>query len=583
MPQIFDLVIRNGTIVDGSGGDPFVGNVAVTGGKISAVGTFAGSGKEEIDARGRIVTPGFVDIHTHYDGHATWANRLQPSSQHGVTTVVAGNCGVGFAPCRAEDRERLVKLMEGVEDIPEAVMSAGLPWSWESFPEYLDLLESRQFDMDIATQVPHAPLRVFVMGERAAEKDPATADDIARMSALAREAIEAGALGFSTSRSLNHKASDGTVTYSYAAASDELVGIARGVAESGKGVLQIISDFDDVDEEFGIIRRMTRESRRPISLSLMQMPHVPDRWRQVLDRIEAARAEGDAIKAQVCGRPVGVMMGLDFSRHPFMVCKSYQQIAHLEGEERLAVLREPERRARILAEYAEFSDTDPFALLSAFARMYEFGEVPNYEPDPSESLHARAAREGKAPAEIAYELLVDRDNVIYIPAANFSGNSLDAIRTMLSHEASILGLGDGGAHCGMICDASLPTYMLARWVKHQDAPDDTEGMPIEQVVKALTRDTADAVGLGDRGQIKMGMRADLNVIDMDRIGLLRPEAVADLPEGAKRLGQRATGYEATIVAGIVTYREGEPTGALPGRLVRGSRNVLQDEARAEAA
>ncbi|MEZ5735425.1 MAG: amidohydrolase family protein [Novosphingobium sp.] len=574
MAAEYDLVIRNGTIVDGTGAQRFSGDVTVADGLIAAVGKVDAAGKEEIDARDRIVTPGFVDIHTHYDGHATWTNRLDPSSQHGVTTVLTGNCGVGFAPCHEADRERLIKLMEGVEDIPEAVMSAGLPWSWESFPDYLDLLDSRRFDVDIATQIPHAPLRVYVMGERAADKDPATGDDIARMGALAREAIDAGALGFSTSRSLNHRASDGTITYSYAAASEELAGIACGMAASGRGVLQFISDFDDVDEEFSIVRRMARESGRPLSLSLIQMPHVPDRWRMVLDRIEQARAEGETIRAQVCGRPIGVMMALDFSRNPFMMCKSYCEVADLDDEARLAALRDPERRSRILAEFADYRDEEPFALRSDFGRMYELGEVPDYEPRPEDSLQARAEREGRDPADLAYEVLVDRNGVIYVPAANYSNNSLDAVRTMLAHPASILGLGDGGAHCSLLCDASMTTHMLTRWVKPDGAADDSEGMPLEQVVKALTTDTADAVGLGDRGQIGIGMRADLNIIDLANLGLMKPEAFADLPNGAKRLGQRATGYDATIVAGQVTYRKGEPTGALPGRLVRGSRPRL---------
>lgn len=573
MASEFDLVIRNAYVVDGTGGEPFSGDVAVRGGRIAAVGEVAGMGREEIDARHRIVTPGFVDIHTHYDGHATWTDRLEPSSLHGVTTVVTGNCGVGFAPCRAGDRERLVRLMEGVEDIPEAVMSAGLPWNWQSFPDYLALLARRCFDVDVATQIPHAPLRVFVMGERAAEKAPATLADIAAMRALAREAIEAGALGFSTSRSLNHRASDGTVTYSYAAASGELAGIARGVADAGRGVLQFISDFDDLDAEFAIVRRMVRESGRPLSLSLTQFPHCPDRWRDVLDRIEAARAEGADIRAQVCGRPIGVMMALDFSRHPFIACRSYREVAHLDLPARLVALRDPQRRDRILREYAEFSDTGPFALLSDFARMYELDDPPDYEPAADASLAARATREGGTPAALAYAILVDRAGVIYIPATNYVGNSLAAVREMLAHPATVPGLGDGGAHCGMICDASMTTHMLARWVKSEGAADDGERMSLARVVRSLTADTAGAVGLNDRGIIARGMRADLNVIDMDRIGLSRPEAVADLPNGARRLGQRATGYDATIVAGVPTYRGGEPTGALPGRLVRGGRRL----------
>lgn len=569
MSQEFDLVIRNGTIVDGTGGEPFVGDVAISAGSIVAVGSFAGTGAEEIDAHDRIVTPGFVDIHTHYDGHATWTNRLEPSSQHGVTTVVTGNCGVGFAPCRAEDRDRLIRLMEGVEDIPEAVMSAGLPWTWQSFPEYLDTLAGRKFDIDIATQIPHAPLRVFVMGERAVEREPATKDDVTAMRSLVQEALEAGALGFSTSRSVNHRASDGSVTPSYGAMSDELAGIAQGLAESGKGVLQFISDFDEIEPEFDIVRRMSDESGRPLSLSLLQMPHAPDRWRKVLDRIEAARADGSEIRAQVCGRPIGVMMAMDFSRNPFVLSASFREVGNLDPEARRTVLRNPERHRRILEEFAAAHDHEPFGLLSRFDNMYELDEIPNYEPIPSESIGARAAATGIEPAALAYEVLIEREGVIYIPAANYSGNNLDPIREMLAHPASVLGLGDGGAHCGLICDASLPTYMLARWTARDDAQDH-DRMSLQRVVKALTADTAETVGLRDRGRIAPGMRADLNIIDLERIALYRPEAIADLPNGAKRLGQKAEGYDATIVAGIVTYRNGVATGALPGRLVRGA-------------
>lgn len=572
MTAQFDLVVRGGTIVDGTGAPRFKGDVAVKDGVIAAVGTFEGTGREEIDATGRIVTPGFVDIHTHYDGHATWTDRILPSAQHGVTTVLAGNCGVGFAPCKPQDRDRLMALMEGVEDIPEPVMSAGLPWNWESFPEYLDSIDGRAFDVDIATQVPHAPLRVFVMGERAAERDPATPEDIAEMARLAREAIEAGALGFSTSRTINHKANDGTLTPTYVAASDELAGIARGVAESGKGVLQFISDFDDMDSEFGIVERMVAESGRPLSLSLLQSPRHPDNWRDLLGKVEEARAGGAPIRAQIAGRPVGLIVGFEFSRHPFLACPSYQEVAQLSPDERLAALRDPARKARILAEVADADDEMSMMLSNRFGGMYEMTDDPDYEPSKDDSIEARAAREGKSPVELAYDILVDGSGVIYAPAANYLDNSLVPIRTMMAHESTTFGLGDGGAHCSFICDASLPTYYLKRWVAPDGVENDPEGrMPLEVIVRKLTTDTADLVGLGDRGQIKVGLRGDLNVIDMDNVMLLKPESIGDLPNGAKRLHQRAQGYDATIVAGQVTYRKGEPTGALPGRLVRGSR------------
>jgi N-acyl-D-aspartate/D-glutamate deacylase len=572
MTAQYDLVVRGGTIVDGTGAPRFRGDVAVKDGVIVAVGTVDGAGREEIDATGRIVTPGFVDIHTHYDGHATWTDRMLPSAQHGVTTVLAGNCGVGFAPCKPQDRDRLMALMEGVEDIPEPVMSAGLPWNWESFPEYLDSIADNAFDIDIATQVPHAPLRVYVMGERAAERDPATPEDIAQMARLAREAVEAGALGFSTSRTINHKANDGTLTPSYAAASDELAGIARELGQAGLGVLQFISDFDDIDSEFGIVERMVAESGRPLSLSLLQSPRHPDNWRDVLGKVEEARATGAPIRAQIAGRPVGLIVGLPFSRHPFITCPSYQEVAHLDLPERLVALRDPARRARILAEFAALDDDISAMFSRRFDGMYEMTDDPDYEPSLDDSVAARAAREGRSAVELAYDVLVDGSGVIYAPAANYLGNSLVPIRTMMAHESTTFGLGDGGAHCGFICDASLPTYYLKRWVAPDGVADDPEGrMPLETIIRKLTTDTADLVGLGDRGQIRVGLRADLNVIDLDNVMLMKPESIGDLPNGARRLHQRAQGYDCTIVAGVVTYRGGQPTGALPGRLVRGAR------------
>jgi N-acyl-D-amino-acid deacylase len=571
MAEEYDLVIRGGTIVDGSGGERFDGDVAILDGRIAAVGEVNGKGAEEIDAKNRIVTPGFVDIHTHYDGHATWTNRLEPSSQHGVTTVLCGNCGVGFAPCKEEDRDRLMSLMEGVEDIPEPVMSAGIPWTWQSFPEYLDALDTRRLDMDIATQVPHAPLRVFVMGERAAAREHATQQDIAEMGRLAREAIGAGALGFSTSRTLNHRANDGTLTYSYDAESDELAGIAKAVGEGGRGVLQLISDFDDVDGEFGIVRRMQVESDRPLSFTLLQMPNAPDRWREVLGRLEQAREAGENIRGQVCGRPPGVMLALDFSRNPFSDCPSYKELAGLSDADKLAALRDPARRERILTEFGNLDDDSPFALSGRFGSMYELGEVPDYEPKAQDSLEARARRQSRSPAELAYEVLVDRNGVIYIPATNFMDNTNSVMKEMINHPATILGLGDGGAHCGLLCDASMTTYYLVRWAKTARGGDDPDRLPLEQVIRMLTSETADAVGLGDRGLIRAGSRADLNVIDIDNIGLSRPVAISNLPNGARMIGQGSSGYDATICAGEITYRMGEPTGALPGRLVRGAR------------
>jgi N-acyl-D-aspartate/D-glutamate deacylase len=569
MTASYDLVIRGGKIVDGTGKPAFSGDVAVKDGKIAAVGKIDGSGAKEIDAAGRIVTPGFVDVHTHYDGHVTWTNRLYPSSKHGVTTVLMGNCGVGFAPCKPEDRQKLVYLMEGVEDIPEVVMTAGLPWNWESFPDYLDTLAVRQFDMDVATQVPHAPLRVFVMGDRAVAKEPATADDIARMRELAREAIEAGALGFSTSRSLNHKATDGTVTPTYGSAGDELAGIAQGLKQAGKGVLQLISDWDDPEQEIGIIRRMMAESGRPLATTVIQMHGVPDRWRDTLGRIEQASNEGFQIKAQVCGRPIGVFMGLGFARNPFMHAPAYKEIADLPPAERAAEMRKPDRRAAILSQVPGDMDWMEVVFLTKFDNMYEFDES-GYEPTADMSIASRAAATGVDPFAYAYDVISkgDGDVVLYVPGANFMGNQVDAPEEMITHKDTIWALGDGGAHCSLICDASLQTYYLERWAEENGGP-----LPIERVIKGMTSDTARSVGLEDRGVIAPGYRADLNIIDLARSKVGRPEMIHDLPTGATRLHQGAGGYDATIVAGEVTYRDGEPTGALPGRLIRGAQHA----------
>ncbi|MHB1583268.1 MAG: N-acyl-D-amino-acid deacylase family protein [Acidimicrobiales bacterium] len=560
-----DLAVRGGRLVDGTGSPCSGADVGVAGDRIVAVGEVPGEAAVELDAAGMLVTPGFVDLHTHYDGQATWASSLGPSSEHGVTTVVTGNCGVGFAPCRPEDRRRLVQLMEGVEDIPEAVMAAGLPWDWESFPEFLDRLGERRFDIDVAVQLAHAPLRLFAMGGRALTRQPATPDDVVAMRRLAGEALEAGALGFSTSRSLNHKAVDGSLIPSYHAAGDELAGIAGALADTGTGVLQLISDFDDVDAEFAIIRRMAEESGRPVSVTVLQFDHAPDRWRQVLDRIEAAAAEGLAIRGQVCGRPVGLMMGLTFSRHPFMGTDAYREVACLPLPERLAALRTAGRRQAILQQFPGRLPGSA-ALLTTFTSMFPFEDAASYEAGAGDSVAARAEAAGCEPAAWAYDHLTagDGTGVLYVPVANYSDRTTEVIEAMLASDATILGLGDGGAHCGLICDASLPTYMLERW---SDIGRGT--IPVQEVVKWLTADTADAVGLLDRGVVAPGRRADLNVIDAAGLGLAPPEMVHDLPDGGGRIRQAAGGYVATVVAGRVTRRHGAPTGELPGRLVRG--------------
>jgi len=462
--QDCDLVIRGAAILDGTGRPEFEADVAVSDGKIVDVGVggSARRGREEIDARGLHLTPGFVDIHTHFDGQATWSNRLNPSSHHGATTVVMGNCGVGIAPCRPTDHDVLIHFMEGVEDIPEVVLTAGIPWGWESFPDYLDFLAGRAFDVDVAAYLPHAPLRVFAMGQRGADREPATAADIAAMARLAREAVEAGAIGFSTSRTLNHRSSERRLMPNVTAAENELTAIAAALGEVGKGVLQVISDLDEPVGDFGMLRRLVERSGRPLSLSLIQFPNAPTRWSQVLGLIEQAHAEGLPIKAQVIGRPIGLLMGLAISRNPFSLCPSYQAIAHLDVPARLRALREPEFRVRLLQEYPVAMETGASSIYAWLDSIYPMSEPPNYEPQPQDSIAARAHAKGLDPVEYAYDLLIENDGtaIFYNPSINYSNNSIAAAETMIRHPDTLFGLGDGGAHMGMICDASVSTYML---------------------------------------------------------------------------------------------------------------------------
>lgn len=567
MPSRYDLVLRNGMVFDGSGKPRFTADIAIHDGKFAAIGRFDGSGAEEIDARGQIVTPGFVDIHTHYDGQATWDRHLTPSVWHGVTTAVMGNCGVGFAPCRPADQELLIKLMEGVEDIPNAVLTEGLDWRWESFADYLDALEAIPHDIDFAAQLPHGALRVYVMGERGARRDPATADDIARMSALAEDAVRSGALGFTTSRTLNHRTADGDPTPTLTAAADELVGIARGLGRAGRGVLQVVSDFADPQAETAMLARMVAESGRPLSFSLLQADRAPDAWKSQLAWLSASRAQGLDIKAQVCGRPVGLLLGLELTINPFSAHPAYLRIASLPFAERLAAMKTPEMRVALLAEQP--SSQNPFvkAVLRNFAKMFPLNDPPDYEPTPDKSLGSQAARRGMTPEELAYEWTIadDGKRLILFPFLNYAADSLGPALTMMRHEGTVLGLGDGGAHVGMICDGSFPTSMLTHWTRDRTRG---ERLSLEWVVRAQSRVTAEAVGLTDRGLIQVGMKADANVIDYDRLTLHRPSIAYDLPANGKRLVQKADGYTATIVSGRIVSRLGTATGALPGRLIR---------------
>jgi N-acyl-D-aspartate/D-glutamate deacylase len=564
-----DVVIRGGTVVDGTGAPARTADVAIDGGVVTAVGRLEGTATRTIDADGLLVAPGFVDVHTHYDGQASWGERMIPSSWHGVTTVVTGNCGVGFAPVHPRDHDRLIELMEGVEDIPGTVLHEGLAWNWESFPEFLDALGSRSFDVDVAVQVPHGAMRLHVMGERGARRDPATADDIAAMAEIARAAVEAGALGFTTSRTLNHRTSRGEPTPTLTAAADELVGIARAIGTTGKGVLQVVSDFADVDAEFSIFRAMAEASGRPLSFSLVQVRGSG--YRRQLELLAAANADGVAMTGQVAPRAVGLLLGLECTLHPLLLNPVYDEIRTLPLAERVRAMAHPAFKARVLAADADRRDGTKVggSLIHALHRMYELGDPPDYEPDPSTSIASRAERDGRSALDLAYDVML-RDkghSFLYLPSLNYADGNLDAVGEMLAHPNTVVGLGDGGAHVGTICDASFPTTLLTLWTR-----DRAHGrLDLPFAVHRHTSAAARSVGLLDRGVLAPGYRADVNAIDLERLTARRPEMRHDLPAGGKRLVQAADGYVATLVAGEVTYENGEACGPLPGRLVRGPR------------
>ena len=695
---MYDLVIRGGTVYDGTGSAPFKADIAVKDGLIAEIGEVAGKGKEEIDAAGQIVTPGFVDVHTHYDGQVTWDPYLQPSTFHGVTTAVMGNCGVGFAPCRPDRHDWLIGLMEGVEDIPGTALVEGIKWNWESFPEYMNAVEASPLALDVGLQVPHGALRAYVMGERGARLEPATAEDTAEMARLVKEALEAGALGFSTSRTEKHRDKHGehTPTYkaeqdelhgiakamgesgkgvlqliadfrnvdeefamlrgmveisgrpmsmtieqddrypdtwknvlrnieeaaeaglpvkgqvpprptgvllglssslnpflmhqtfrgprtekhrdkhgehtpTYKAEQDELHGIAKAMGESGKGVLQLIADFRNVDEEFAMLRGMVEISGRPMSMTIEQDDRYPDTWKNVLRNIEEAAEAGLPVKGQVPPRPTGVLLGLSSSLNPFLMHQTFREIWHAPLEKQVEALRDPAFRARLLAEEPDYPAGEIVTMLcTAYHKMYELGDPPNYEPSPEDSVGAMAERDGKPPREVLLDLMLKRDGhaLLYFPLMNYTGGSLDDVYKMMTHKHTAFGLGDGGAHVGILCDASFPTTILTHWGR-----DRTRGpkLPLEWLINRQTQANAELVGLLDRGVLAPGMKADINVIDFDGLKLRAPEIVYDLPAGGKRLIQKAEGYTATIISGTLAFKNGEPTGALVGKLLRGAK------------
>jgi len=579
---VHDLVIRGGTVVDGTGSPPQTADVAVDGARITAVGDVPGPARETLDARGRIVTPGFVDVHTHYDGQATWDPHLAPTCWHGVTSLIFGNCGVGFAPVKPDRHEWLIGLMEGVEDIPGAALTAGMRWDWESFPQYLDALARMPRMLDVGAQVPHGALRAYVMGERGAANEPATSDDIATMERLVHEALEAGAVGFTTSRTAGHRGVDGRPVPGTFAREDELVGIGNALATAGHGVFEVAEagtggatsgdPAGAAEAEVAWMARLSASIKRPVSFLVMQTDEDPDSWRRLLALAEEAAAQGADLVPQVAARPFGMLAGHQSRVNPFAARPTYRPLARLPLEERVVRLRDPDLRRRILAERPA-GDAEPGTLSALLgpkmlSRLFPLGDPPDYEPTPDMSVAAIAARENRDPEAVLYDLMLRHDGreLLFYPVLNYAGCTAEPIREMILHPRSVLGLGDGGAHCGIVCDASMTTFMLTHWVR-----DRRRGprIALEAAVRALTHDAAALYGLHDRGVLRAGLKADINLIDLERLRIHLPEMAFDLPTGARRLLQRAEGYVATLVSGQVVMRDGTPTGALPGRLVRG--------------
>ena len=568
----FDLIIKNGTLVDGSGSKSKPGNIAIKNGIIAAIGNFSGKANEVIDATNLVVTPGFVDIHTHYDGQAIWDSQLKPSSIHGVTTVVMGNCGVGFAPCKPEDRVKLVELMEGVEDIPAPVMHEGLNWQWETFEEYIQALEKNKLDIDICALLPHAALRVYVMGERAIKHEVATKEDMQTMRKLAKEAVEAGAFGFSTSRTISHKSLKGEYTPTLRAHEDELTAIAMGLSDAGSGFMEIVSDWNEPDPEteFEVLKRIVKKSGRPVVFSCTQRHDRPHFWEDLMSMARQAQKEGLPIRPVVTPRPIGLLLGLNGSQNPFSGTDTYKSISDLPLDKRVTEMKKDEVKKKILSEDPIKGSTFPLINRIGYTQMYRFGSPPNYNPKPEESIEAMAKEKGMTAAELAYEILIENDgnNFIYAPLVNYADHTFGVCKKMLDDKNAIMGLGDGGAHVGFILDAGYPTWLISYWSVKKKA------YSMEETVRRLTSDTANAAGLNDRGLLKVGLKADINIIDWENVGSSDPFMTQDLPAGGKRLMQHTQGYVTTIVSGKVTYKNGEFTKERPGTVVK---SVKDDE------
>ena len=563
-----DLIIRGGTIADGSGRAPSRGDVAIDGGLITAVGEVGDAARRVIDADGLLVTPGWVDIHTHYDGQATWDPEVSPSGWHGVTTVVMGNCGVGFAPARAADRSWLIGLMEGVEDIPGTALAEGMTWNWESFGEYLDEVERTARVLDVAALVPHGALRAYVLGEGRAN-DTATAEEIAEMAAIVREAVQAGAIGASTTRTILHRDKDGELAAGTNAAAEELIAIGEALGKAGHRVFSVASDLWDLDYEFAWMSEISQRAGVPVTYGVLQADFAPELWREWIDRGVAANRRGGWLVPQVAGKPTSIMVGFQSTTHPFAHHAAYQAIAHLPLPERMVALRTPEVRAAILGEEPRPGGFVEF-MRANLHKLFPLGDPPDYEPPRERSVTALAAAQGVSVDAVIYDLMLQRDGteLLYLPILDYSDCNLDAVREMLVHPATVLGLGDGGAHCGVLCDASLPTFMLTHWARDRSRG---QQLPLETVVHLQTRRTAELYGFGDRGLLAPGYLADVNVIDHAALRLEAPEMVYDLPASGKRLIQRARGYVATVKSGTVVREHDEATGERPGRLLRGPR------------